>query len=198
MIDDVQNMDKPRVENIKNRMKMPMPWIFFLPAGFVCADKSRMNQNSKNMKTSLQDGDGVTAETFEALYAYIRIALPVVLVLENLRDLLSPTLETKDLSEAAYVMRKLILLGYGIVAYTVSKAEKVGSGCVRWRLYFVAIRPALAIAYNIDKIKAIRNDILEFCNAMYAEPESPSSCLVFSRLPMLIQRNGRARSKRTL
>jgi hypothetical protein len=68
------------------------------------------------MKTSLQDGEGITAESFHDLYDYIILAKPSNVILENLKDLLTPTFDTKDLSEAAYIMRKLMLIGFSIVS----------------------------------------------------------------------------------
>ena len=68
VIDDVKLMTKPMVENKCNRMRMPVPWIFLLAAGFICADKCKMSKNYNDMKTSLQDGEGITAESFEDLY----------------------------------------------------------------------------------------------------------------------------------
>ena len=135
-------MTRPIVENRRNRMRMPIPWVFLLVAGFVCADKCKMSKNYADSKTSLQDGGGIglTAESFQDLYNYICLAPPSILILENLKDLLTPTLDTKDLSVAAYIIRKLMLIGFSIVSYFVSKAEQVGSACVRWRIFFIAIR----------------------------------------------------------
>jgi hypothetical protein len=47
--------------NLFDGVRSPIPYTFLLIAGFVCADKSPVNNNSKTMKGSIQRGVGETS-----------------------------------------------------------------------------------------------------------------------------------------
>ena len=103
-----------------------MPWLFFLTGGFVCSDESLQNNNRAEFRGSLQAGFGITAETFEEIFAVILLMLPSIVV-----QLLQATIEGSHLSDAEYIVSKFCAAGYSIVGYFVDKAETHGSLAVR-------------------------------------------------------------------
>ena len=159
LIDNAKNLVKPTVINLLDYTKAIVPNVFFLIAGYICADKSPCNNKAKSMRTSMQDKVGMTSETFEMVYAYILIALPMIVVLENVKEMLYCELESGMLSDCVYVCQKLAAAGYGIVTYFLVKAEQFGSGAVRCRIYFLAIRVPLAIADNFDYLMQIKKSM---------------------------------------
>ena len=48
----------------------------------------------------MQEFFGKTSETFEALLAYILISLPVMLILENVKEMLCVDLDVSTMSDA--------------------------------------------------------------------------------------------------
>ena len=72
LFDNACGLTKPMLPNILNaNIRTVVPWPFLVLAGFVCSDKTLMSVNSADMKRSMQDGIGQTAETFELLLAFI-------------------------------------------------------------------------------------------------------------------------------
>ena len=97
----------------------------------------------------MQNKVGETSQTFELMLAYILIRMPAIVILENVKEMMCVDLDSGLMSDCVYVLQKLSAAGYGIATYFIAKAEAFGSGAVRVRIYFVAIRCPKAVCDNI-------------------------------------------------
>ena len=74
----------------------------------------------------MQRSEGKTSDTFQDAMAYIRRMLPTIVILENLKELLTPVIDGLHLSDDIYIIQCLTLAGYQIVTTIISKAEQHG------------------------------------------------------------------------
>ena len=159
LINDAKELVKTFARNVCDGVLSPIPWAFLLIAGFVCSDKSPCNNSAKKFRKSMQELTGQTSHTFELLLAYILVARPVVVILENVKELMCVD-DSSNLSDCVYVCQKLSAAGYGIVTYFVTRTEQFASRAVRIRIYFVGIRCPKSICNNIvELLEAKRNMI---------------------------------------
>ena len=144
LIGNALDLVKPVVKNVFDGVMSAIPWTFILVGGFVCSDKAPTINNTKFLRTSMQDGVGATSMTFEMIYSYILLALPTIVILENLKELLITDLDQSTLSDCTYVMQKLRAAGYALCTYLIVKAQDYCSGAARIRIYFIAMRIPLS------------------------------------------------------
>ena len=107
-------------------------------------------------------------------------ALPAVVILENVKELLSPDLDTNSITDVDYIIQRLVILGYSIVFYVLNKAEQHMSPAVRWRLYFIALRVPKCIENRIPEIIAIKQQMLDLMLQMRTQAGKPTDFLVLS------------------
>ena len=111
-------------------------------------------------------------------YPSVPSALPPLVILENLKELLSADVDAGCQADINYVLNKLCELGYAIVTWILSKAEQHGSCGVRWRLYFIAIRVPLTLENNIEELISIKRKIGDLNNSMRLESGDPLDFLL--------------------
>ena len=128
---DVRELGKTRAYNLVTKSTCVVPFVCILIAGFVCTSRSKLNKNSKHNTTCVEDGTGNTGITFEALFAYIALALPKMVILENVMEILN---------ECEYIITKLKSIGYAAVVHVHASPTDYGSMATRNRKYFVAWR----------------------------------------------------------
>ena len=71
----------------------------------MCSDKTPAQNDRSSRKASMQEHVGKTAETFEALLAYILIACPVLIVLKNVKEMLCVYLDVSAMSDAMWLLK---------------------------------------------------------------------------------------------
>ena len=183
LVNDVKDLTMHIVTNVRDGSRMAVPSMFNLLAGFVCSDKSSMSCNAKKMKRGMQDHVGKTSESFDDLYAFIAVALPVVVILENLKSIMNQA-DVDSTADSIYVLRMMAKLGYAISMHIISRAPQHGSGAERTRLYFIFIRVPLAIGNDIVQILEIKKGIRDMNSALkFQSPSAPQDFL----LPMQYQ-----------
>jgi hypothetical protein len=152
---DLQN---PIGNNLKTGKNCIVPWVFLLIAGFVCADKSPQNSKRSSLKGSMQQKTGKTSETFEMIYLYIKLVLPTILVLENVKEIFNDVKDSIDdsveaaLSDGDFVLQRIHELGYKLAMHLVAKTGRCGSRAVRVRIYFIFMRVPQALT-NLHSVQ---------------------------------------------
>ena len=114
LINNSKELVNTFTRNVRDNIRMAVPGAFSFIAGFMCCDKSPNNNNRVALKGSMQRGEGKTSDTFEDAMAYIRRMLPTIVILENLKELLTPVIDGAHLSDATYVVQQLMIVGYAI------------------------------------------------------------------------------------
>jgi site-specific DNA-cytosine methylase len=104
---------------------------------------------------------------------HILSALPPLIILENVKELLSPDLDTNSEADVDYIINKLREAGYAIVFWTLNKAEQYGSPAVRWRLYFIAMRVPKTLENMIPELIIIKQKMCELMLAMRIDHGNP-------------------------
>ena len=125
LIDNSKELDKTFTRNKRDNMRVSIPAVFMFIAG-LCSDKCPNNINRVALKGSMQRGEGKTSDTFQDAMAYIRRMLPTIVILGNLKELLTPVIDGLHLSDDIYIIQCLTLAGYQIVTTIISKAEQHG------------------------------------------------------------------------
>ena len=104
---DAADLTKPTAVNARTGLKDIVPFVFMLIAGFMCCDKTPANPNAKKMKTSMQSGEGQTSSTFEMILSYIGLAQPVLLILENVKEMLTFDHDISGTNDAQWAMLEI-------------------------------------------------------------------------------------------
>ena len=121
------------------------------------------------MKNSMQREVGETYMTFDYLYKFLLKAMPVLIILESVKEIFST--ELGESSDGEFVLSQLRLAGYVVSTYITSKAHELGSLPTRIRVYFLGMRVPKAIADSPAKIQELTEDIRSFSSNMTAEPD---------------------------
>ena len=148
-----------------------VPWCFVFMAGFSCKSRSQASSTASTNVNCIQrqDTSTETSATWEATLAYIRKALPIIVILENVRGLLSK-IDADTLSDAEYICECLRSLGYYAQLYKFD-AECFGSRASRLRVYFVgwliapgaSLLPGPRLQLATSKFAFLESFIHTFC-----------------------------------
>ena len=113
------------------------PLEFRFHGRFSCKSRSQANNKASQNINCIQRQDTSTESsyTWEAVYAYIAKALPIVIVLENVAGLMAK-LGAEPMSDAEYICERFRALGYYTIIYKFD-AECFGSRASRLRIYFI-------------------------------------------------------------
>ena len=173
LVDNASDLVKPLVRNKWDNVKQALGSPYITVGGFVCADKSPANNNAKKMRSSMQQGVGETSMTFQMLMAFVRVAFPPILILENVKELLIVDVDTSTTSDCVYICSQLTAAGYSLVTYFITRAEQFGSAAVRIRIFFVAIRVPKAIADNSPLLIQVRREMHVMHEGLKTRPGNP-------------------------
>ena len=114
-----------------------IPYVHMFLSGFSCKSRSPMNGSRKRFRNCIQDAIPCeTTETFEAAFSYIKSAIPVIAILENVKELLES--HGKEASDAEHILGRFRAIGYWAASFVMS-AEEFGSKARRVRLYILAV-----------------------------------------------------------
>lgn len=113
----------------------------FGSAGFSCQSRSAANQSRAKNVNCVQNGEGKTGESFEAVRRYLERHHPDCFMLENVPGLAQTVKGGGDSveSDAEYIVRELKKCGYQTVVQISTSAADHGSPCCRKRLYWLAV-----------------------------------------------------------
>ena len=97
---DAKELMKPTALNKRTNLKDLVPWAFLLIAGLMCCDKTPASTTQASKKTSMQQQEGKTNDTFQMVLAYIMLSQPVFITLENVKEMLCMDLDVSTMSDA--------------------------------------------------------------------------------------------------
>jgi site-specific DNA-cytosine methylase len=135
LIANTHELQCPRATNLRTSVPELVPFCDVFAAGFSCKSRSSLNAMASKLLACVQKGTGETGQTWSDIYAYISIATPPIVVLENVSALDQYCPET-DSSDAAYIIEELSKLRYA-ARWVRTDARAHGSIARRDRLYLV-------------------------------------------------------------
>ena len=99
---------------LHNGLSIFVPWVFAFQTGFSCKSRSTQSSKSSTHKHCIQTGqmDAETCYTWSHVWSYIKRALPMVVILENVRLLLEKALDESSRSDAEFIIEQFQELGY--------------------------------------------------------------------------------------
>ena len=159
LVSNASELTKTFTLNLFDGLPAIIPYAFIVFAGFVCSDKSPCNNKAKGMRSSMQQGQGQTSMTFELLLAYQKLAPPVIITLENVKERMCVDLESAYLTDLTYVLAQLRSIGYGFLTHFVIKAEAFGSAAVRIRIYIVGVRCPITLKDNASFLIQVKRSM---------------------------------------
>ena len=180
LLDCASKLMSGRVADIRDplvMMLLPRPFLFV--AGFSCVDKCRLSTNKAKLKRGIQDKKGKTYETWAYVYEYIKMHMPIVFVLENLKEIFELA-DFDFLSDGEFIVKELVTLGYMLVTHLLADAQAEGSPATRFRVFFVGIRILRALP-GVDAgafAEELSDFIHEFFQSMKAYPAETAKFLI--------------------
>ena len=168
------------VENIfdpSRPYRMAVPRSFMKLGGFLCDDKSKCSSKRIDMKSGVQKNEGKTGGSFHSLYEFVKVAMPVIVILENLKEIFEMD-ASAVLSDGDFVCECMRTIGYAVCMHVISKAELLGSPKCRTRVYFIFIRLPLTIAWGAAEVLGIEKAMHDMFKSFVALPPRPQDFLL--------------------
>lgn len=166
---DTRELEQHHAVNLRTGQHVPVPQCDFFCAGFSCKSRSSLNNNAAAMLHCVQQSSGETGQTFKDCLAYIKGALPRVLLLENVAALDQGASDTQT-SDAQYIVAQLAELNY----------------CARWMPVCASMHGSFARRDRIYLVGFLAKDDAEFdrMSSALADCESLLSSLYIDPFPM--------------
>jgi site-specific DNA-cytosine methylase len=142
---------KPMALDAITKKKANVPAIFLLILGFLCEEKSPCSSRASSMKSCVQNESGNTGGSFTWIADYIRLCLPKVVVLENM----------KEMSDGMCVIELLKSCGYAIAFRMLKQAPDHGSPCQRTGMFFIGIRIDRTLGGTNAQHKLSSNELIQ-------------------------------------
>lgn len=139
--------------------KRLIPYSHIFTAGFSCTSVSTLNNARAANASSIQlQTSCATADSFYNILEHIRSMSPMVVVLENVKELLNITAGLPQ-SDGDFVLAQLHSLGYW-AAWFVLDAEKYGSIARRRRVYFLAAHLQQGMEQLHDQVTMLATNLI--------------------------------------
>ena len=159
-----QDLGGPRAFDVKSGTSALVAGLDFFSAGFSCKSRSRLSSKSSSLVGCCQTGEGETGSTWNSVRDYINRALPAMIMLENVTDLVQH--KEGDVDDAAFVVTTLSEMGYAARLITVEAASH-GSFAFRQRLYLIGYKVSPLM---FDKAQLCLAELESMMTSLYLEP----------------------------
>ena len=123
--------------NLISGESIALPWVWMLLGGFSCVSKSPQSSKRTKFKSCVQEGQGETGVTFDYIFQYIMAVFPVLVILENLKELDYADHDQNLSTDAEYIIKQFNDIGYNCVVKMITSAANCGSRTARIRMFFI-------------------------------------------------------------
>ena len=170
LVGDVMQLGQMRAQCLMTLKQVVVQGSTLFAAGFSCKSRSPQSVNRADNKHCLREAKACeTTITFDQIFAYIKSFHPLIVILENVKELLEKTAE--GLCDAEWIIEQFKTAGYGFAAYYIIEARDHGSLPRRRRLYFIAVDIGAKLLPHITQITSFATSLIAGMQTGPGQPE---------------------------